>query len=211
MNNIATPVQRFIAFIVDVLICITIIYLTVLFITFQSTTPNLLNAVFLSIIFLLLIYPLVSMFVVSFMTSKFGGDPGKILSGLAIINSKNQLISTKRAFFRQYIAKSFSGLFFGLGYLWIIHDPKQQAWHDQMADTFVINKYPKTKIIGVISACLLLALQVFLIMQIFSQVKAHASIYSELFANLENSLKSSSNKLENNQSPLPTITPSTIR
>lgn len=42
------------------------------------------------------------------------------------------------AFLRDVVGKFISGIVLALGYLWIIWDPKKQAWHDKIANTVVV-------------------------------------------------------------------------
>lgn len=43
-----------------------------------------------------------------------------------------------KAFLREVIGKMVSAMVFGLGYLWMLWDPKKQTWHDKIADTVVV-------------------------------------------------------------------------
>ena len=38
----------------------------------------------------------------------------------------------------RYFAKFLSGLVIGLGYFWMLWDPKKQTWHDKLVNTVVV-------------------------------------------------------------------------
>lgn len=89
------------------------------------------------------------MFYVSIMTSRFGGTIGKLLTGIEIVNGEGKRISFWRAFFRNIIGYSVSGMAFSLGFVWILIDKParnaggvavagRRAWHDMMAGTMVV-------------------------------------------------------------------------
>lgn len=79
-------------------------------------------------------------FLKPYLINKVGGTPGKLITGIKIINEENDFISFKDALFREYIGKAASAVLFGLGYFWIFKDPKRQAWHDHIAGTFVVKR-----------------------------------------------------------------------
>lgn len=64
--------------------------------------------------------------------------PGKMALRLKIIDArdggKTPLVRLIVRVLGQYI----SLLAFGLGYLWVIWDPRKQSWHDKMAGTLVV-------------------------------------------------------------------------
>lgn len=63
---------------------------------------------------------------------------GKKLLGIKVVDSAGQTPSYFTFFLREIIGKFISGIVIGLGYLWVIWDPKKQGWHDKIANTFVI-------------------------------------------------------------------------
>lgn len=74
-----------------------------------------------------------------YFVSRFGGDLGKLLYGLKILNSQNDsLLDLKTALYRQFPGYIFSGGFFGLGYLRVLKNPDNLAWHDELFGTRVV-------------------------------------------------------------------------
>ncbi len=68
-----------------------------------------------------------------------GQTPGKMAMGIKIVGiDSGQHPSFVNAFLREVIGKFLSGIFLGLGFLWIIWDEKKQGWHDKIARTIVI-------------------------------------------------------------------------
>ncbi|WP_434057075.1 RDD family protein, partial [Candidatus Pseudothioglobus singularis] len=69
---------------------------------------------------------------------KFQATPGKMATQLRLVDEKTGLsISTGQAVGR-YFATILSMVIFGLGYLWIVFDRRNQSWHDKLAGTVVI-------------------------------------------------------------------------
>lgn len=69
-----------------------------------------------------------------------GGTPFRRGYGAVIVDMRTgRPIGPARAFLRIVVA-NISLVVFGLGYLWMLWDPKRQTWHDKAARTFVIKK-----------------------------------------------------------------------
>ncbi|MEZ4503187.1 MAG: RDD family protein [Dehalococcoidia bacterium] len=66
-----------------------------------------------------------------------GATPGKQALGLRIIRGDGSNPGIGAGFAR-LIGTWVSGVAVGLGYLWVAWDAKKQAWHDKMADTYVV-------------------------------------------------------------------------
>ena len=69
-----------------------------------------------------------------------GGSPFRRgISVLIVDQNTFQPIGPWRAIVRILVA-NFSLLFFGLGFLWMLWDPKSQTWHDKAAGTVVVKR-----------------------------------------------------------------------
>ncbi len=66
-------------------------------------------------------------------------SPGQMLISLKIVNEKLEKPGLARLILRNFFA-FFSGLFFFLGFFWILISRKNQAFHDVIAATYVIKK-----------------------------------------------------------------------
>lgn len=66
-----------------------------------------------------------------------GATPGKQILGLRIIRTDTSPLGWSRAVLR-YIGYFISAIVFFLGYLWVFVDDRRMAWHDKLADTFVV-------------------------------------------------------------------------
>ncbi len=70
-----------------------------------------------------------------------GGSPLRRRYGFMILDENSySTISFSRAAVRLIIAAIFSPFFFGLGFLWMLWDPKKQTWHDKAARTLVVKR-----------------------------------------------------------------------
>lgn len=69
-----------------------------------------------------------------------GGTPFRRGYGAVIVDMNTGLpIGMGRAFIRVLVA-NISLLAFGLGFLWMLWDPKSQTWHDKAAKTLVVKR-----------------------------------------------------------------------
>lgn len=76
----------------------------------------------------------------SILVAKKGGDVGKLLTGLEVLDKNGEFLSMKQSLFRHFIGYTFSWVFFGLGYWNVFTDPQKRAWHDKAIGSFVVKK-----------------------------------------------------------------------
>jgi uncharacterized RDD family membrane protein YckC len=68
-----------------------------------------------------------------------GYTVGKKLMGIRVVSRKGGKVDWVLAFVRS-VGKILSGMFFCLGYLWMLWDEDSQTWHDKLADTVVVKE-----------------------------------------------------------------------
>lgn len=66
--------------------------------------------------------------------------PGKMLIKSRIVDAKTGSRPSIQQSILRYIGYFISLLPIGLGYLWLVWDPKKQSWHDKIAGTIVISR-----------------------------------------------------------------------
>ena len=76
---------------------------------------------------------------VAFMTLLNGQTLGKLALKLRVVKKNGRRISILDALLRNVFGYTVSQIFL-LGYLWAIFDDEQQAWHDKMAGTIVVDE-----------------------------------------------------------------------
>ncbi|WP_295872232.1 RDD family protein [uncultured Zhongshania sp.] len=64
--------------------------------------------------------------------------PGKMVTGLRIIDARTGAKPTTTQFVLRYIGYYVSMIPLFLGILWVALDPKKQGWHDKIAGTVVV-------------------------------------------------------------------------
>jgi len=75
---------------------------------------------------------------VAMMWKSRGGTPGKLLLGIRVVDAQTrEPLGAGRALGRG-LACILSLLSLGLGYLWLVFDPRHQALHDKLAGTLVV-------------------------------------------------------------------------
>lgn len=67
-----------------------------------------------------------------------GATVGKKVFGMKVVREDGGPIGFWRSLLRHTIGYWISGLFFGLGFIWIGFDPHKQGWHDKIAGTYVV-------------------------------------------------------------------------
>lgn len=82
--------------------------------------------------------PIFNLFLNAFLISSLGASFGKLAYGLRITREDGKNLTLKNALFRENIAKIASNALLGIGYYWIFRNDKRQAWHDSLAETYVI-------------------------------------------------------------------------
>ncbi len=76
----------------------------------------------------------------SIFTHLFGGTPGKLITGLAVTATDGSKLPFKKILFRQIIGYQLSTVAFGLGFMSILKDPENRAWHDKAVGSKVITR-----------------------------------------------------------------------
>ena len=100
--------------------------------------PNIIiYAIFDGILDSLLRIVLTAAYLIYFWTSS-GATPGKAAMGLKVVSSDGGGIITPGTAVLRYIGTIISAIPLLLGYLWVLWDPKREAWHDKIAGTKVI-------------------------------------------------------------------------
>lgn len=70
-----------------------------------------------------------------------GTSPGKMTLGMYVYSRRTgERLGFWGMFLREMVGKWISGLFLGLGYLWILFDPQNQGWHDKLVDSVVLER-----------------------------------------------------------------------
>lgn len=66
-----------------------------------------------------------------------GQTLGKKVMKIKVIREDGKPVDLQTAILR-YIGYFVSGLFLGLGFIWVLFDDRKQGWHDKIAHTFVV-------------------------------------------------------------------------
>jgi uncharacterized RDD family membrane protein YckC len=67
-----------------------------------------------------------------------GQTPGKMVMSLKVVSAETGGLLEPSAALLRYVGYIVSSIPIGLGYLWVLWDPKHDAWHDKIAKTKVI-------------------------------------------------------------------------
>jgi len=66
--------------------------------------------------------------------------PGKMVFSAKIVEAKSGNAPSTGRFILRYLGYFISGIFFGLGIIWVAFDSRKQGWHDKIAGTVVVRK-----------------------------------------------------------------------
>lgn len=210
MTNLASPFHRLLGYIIDVLIGWAITSTIFVLLSSPTTAMGVLDNILTAlIIFLIAIFVLP--LVVGLIVSRLGGSPGKLLSGLAIVNDKNQHISFWRALFRTYVGYTVSSIFLGLGFIWIFIDKQRRGWHDQISDTYVVVTHSAGLATGLIALVALVVFNYWLIKTGITNFVEHRSTYVQLIDNIKSDFPSPTPKFIYNPNPIPPGGPAGFR
>ena len=67
-----------------------------------------------------------------------GQTPGKMAMSLQVVSAETGGLLEPSTALLRYVGYVVSSIPLGLGYLWVLWDPKHDAWHDKIAKTKVI-------------------------------------------------------------------------
>lgn len=76
---------------------------------------------------------------------KFAGTPGKRLLGLRVVDAQTGAHLTPMQSTLRYLGYFVSAMPMCFGFFWVLWDEKNQAWHDKIAGTLVVQDKPERK------------------------------------------------------------------
>lgn len=136
MNKPAGFFLRLLAYLIEKLI-FALLFVYLIYSISKNTT---LSGLYYGLIVLFVIFIFTSLLGMVYnvlFTHYFGGNLGKLVTGLAIKDQSGGKLEFKKVLFRQLLSYNFSWLAFGLGFLSILKDPNKQGFHDHTVDSNV--------------------------------------------------------------------------
>jgi uncharacterized RDD family membrane protein YckC len=105
-----------------------------------------------------------------YFTSNYGGNIGKLLFGLKVVDQNSErYVDYKTAFYRNWVGYMFSSTLLWLGFLRVITNPGKLAWHDELFNTKVVRTTGTYA--GILSLVLVLGLVSFTAKITFDEIK----------------------------------------
>lgn len=102
----------------------------------QYSTYSVQSAITLTICFILLLAYLIVQIVFYSKSQSIG----KAILGMRVVNAQNgNPVGIWWMLLRELIVKEASLVCFGLGFIWILIDKRNRAWHDKILDTYVVD------------------------------------------------------------------------
>jgi uncharacterized RDD family membrane protein YckC len=190
MKNIASPYLRILAWLIDFAIAVLMLLISAWFIIGTVDLTSLLNRFLILIIYYLLINTFIWPIINLFLISKLGGTIGKLATCTEIVNPKNEHISFKRAIFRNFIGYMVSGSMLWIGFIWIFIDKERRAWHDMIADTYVVVKNSSGVFLGIATLVVISLFNVFIGQRIYQEAYSKQGLYQGIIMNIKDEYKS---------------------
>ena len=130
---------RFAAYLIDKILLWLPFLIIGSVVTFQSSSIEELSVKWGGLfIFSLLLNSILWWVYQSLTTAYWGGSFGKKAVGLEVVDEEDRKLLLNKSVFRFIVGYTVSGLVLGLGFLWIVKDDKNRAWHDMLCGTKVI-------------------------------------------------------------------------
>lgn len=137
---ISTPLKRLFAHILDGLIAliISLIAYVLLEIPFVFI-PDHHNEIYsITLVFYVGIIMLSVVFVQLYFWTNSTSMGKKVLGMVVIDKNTHEKVGFWKMVVREIIGKWISSLIFGIGYIWILFDEKNQGWHDKLINSIVV-------------------------------------------------------------------------
>jgi uncharacterized RDD family membrane protein YckC len=136
IGRLASPGKRLAAYVVDLFVPLVAIALIVFVVGMSGSTGGESSGMAAA---LLGVGLLVAYVVWAFVLFGRGTTPGKRMLGMRVIKEDGSHAGFFTMLVREWIGKLFiSGMVFSLGFVWILFDPENQAWHDKLVSTYVV-------------------------------------------------------------------------
>ncbi|HLE49149.1 MAG TPA: RDD family protein [Patescibacteria group bacterium] len=179
-NKYSTFYDRLISKLIDAGL-FSLVFLFLLYsVSFSTEMNQLLNGILNLMIFFLtttvLILP-----VEAFLTSRFGGTFGKILTAQKIIKSDGMFLTFWESIFRLTVGYVVSGAFFGLGYFHMFKDQKKRTWHDLIGKTVVVKRNLFTPVLGILILLLIWLVNIGVFSMTVSRIIQNGNLYTEIY------------------------------
>lgn len=189
MKDVSPNLQRFIAFFIDLFIKFGITLGWAMYISKSNTIEQFMNTFLWIIIFSILSGFLIEAIITPLLISEFGGSLGKIITGIEIVSTSGERLSYWKAFFRNYIGYIISGIFFSLGFIWILIDKDHRGWHDLMSDTYVKIVRKSGWIMGLLFLTVIMFVNIFMLSLTIQNFSSNKQIYTDLFGEVSTSIQ----------------------
>lgn len=190
MKHIASPTLRLISGTIDWLIGMLVVTLALYWISSATTLTQLLDQTLIGLIFVIAEMWFVFPVVFIFMLVQLGGTPGKLITGIRVVDKNGKYPGLKQAFFRNWIGYMVSGMMLWLGFIWILIDSGHRGWHDMIADTWVIVKQKQGLLFGGIVLAGLMLVHLYLVGISIKQFEENVPLYQQTVEDVKKDFES---------------------
>lgn len=189
-TKLASGLLRALSALVDISVWLLVFQLTFLMVVSSVDLYSLLDSLFYGLIIYVALLTFGIPIINSFMTSRFGGSFGKLLTGTRVVKEDGGThLSFKMAFLRNPIGYAVSGLMLGLGFVWLFVDEKKQTWHDMLVNSLVVVKSKQAYLLAVVSIVVLTMVNVYMGNVVHKNILENKELYSGIFEDIKGEIE----------------------
>ena len=138
IGRLAPPVKRLIAIALDLLIPVSAFFMFFVAASLIGPGHGSDESTLLAVLSLIVSIAFLAYFVWAFILFTKGTTPGKKILGMRVIKEDGRSADFFTMLIRETIGRLISSFVFSLGLLWILIDKDNQAWHDKLMRTYVV-------------------------------------------------------------------------
>ena len=138
IGRLAPPIKRLIAIALDLFIPVMAIFILFVGASFIGGGADADGSMLLAVFALIIQIAFLAYIVWAFILFTKGTTPGKKILRMRVIKEDGRNADFFTMLIRETIGRLISSLVFSLGLLWILIDKDNQAWHDKLMRTYVV-------------------------------------------------------------------------
>ena len=138
IGRLAPPVKRWIASMLDLLIPVLAFLIFIVTGTFMGPGHGSFGSISLVVLSLIISIAFLAYVVWALFLFTEGTTPGKKILGMRVVKEDGANAGFLTMLIRETVGRLISSLVFFFGLLWILIDKDNQAWHDKLMRTYVV-------------------------------------------------------------------------
>ena len=138
IGRLAPPIKRLIAIALDLFLPVSALLILFAGVSLIGPSSASDESTLLVVFALIIQFAFLAYIVWTFILFTKGTTPGKRILGMRVIKEDGRNADFFTMLIRETVGRAISSLVFSLGLLWILIDKDNQAWHDKLMRTYVV-------------------------------------------------------------------------